>query len=306
MVTCLIAGVARAVDTREPSMHPLVRVAEIWQFREVIKNFVAQDLKVKYRRSYLGFFWSLLNPLLQMLVLSVVFRLIFRIENFSLYLLAGLVPWAFFSTSVDGCAMSIVSAESMLRRQYFPKLVFPLSTVLQNLVTFVLSLVVLLLVLGWPLGFHPSSALLILPVSFLCLLCVALGAGALAAVVTVYFRDMQHLITVFMSALFYLTPIIYPLEIKREAPPAPAAAQAASQPEYYKKPTVQGPVPEQYRSYFKLNPLYSIMEMFHRPIYDNMLPTPSELGAALFVATVALLGGLAVFWRYEDALIFAL
>jgi ABC-type polysaccharide/polyol phosphate export permease len=307
-------------------------LTELWRFREVLKNFVAQDLKVRYRRSFLGFFWSLLNPLLQMIVLSVVFSLIFRMEDIALYLLAGLVPWSFFSVSVDGCSMCIVGAESMLKRQYFPKLVFPLSVVLQNLVTFVLSLGVLLLVLGWAIGFHPSPALLILPVSFACLFCVALGVGAFAAVVTVYFRDMQHLISVFMSTLFYLTPIIYPLEIKRAIPDEPpaartqptttdtsaaqpssaadgAAAQPASAPEYYKKSTVegvQGPIPHRYRFYFKLNPLYSIIEMFHRPIYDEMLPTNSELAVALGAAAVSLIGGLAVFRRFENRLIFAL
>lgn len=288
------------------------RIGDIWRHREVISNFVAQDLKVKYRRSYLGFLWSLLNPLLQMIVLSLVFRLIFRMENISLYLLAGLVPWGFFSGSLDGCAMSIVAAEGMLKRQYFPKLVFPLSIVLQNLITFLLSLLALLLMLGWAIGFRPSAALLILPLSFLCLFCVTLGLGAIAAVVTVYFRDMRHLIGVFLTALFYLTPIIYPLEIKRAAAPAAVSAQVQAPPagaedaEYYRRPTVQGPIPHQYRFYFKLNPLYSLMEMFHRPIYDNMLPTASELSTAVGFAVVSLAAGLAVFWRYEDTLVFAL
>jgi ABC-type polysaccharide/polyol phosphate export permease len=109
---------------------------EVWRFREVIKNFVSQDLKVKYRRSFLGFFWSLLNPLLQMAVITVVFSLIFKfpMKLYALYVLSGLVPWSFWATSVDGCCMSIVSAESMLKRQYFPKLVFPISVIMQNLV----------------------------------------------------------------------------------------------------------------------------------------------------------------------------
>src|SRR5262245_16014045 len=105
------------------------RLAEVWRFREVIKNFVAQDLKVKYRRSALGFFWSLLNPLLQLAVLSVVFSLMLKMNNLTLYILSGIIPWTFFTATVDGCSMSIVSAEFMLRRQYFPKLVFPLSVV---------------------------------------------------------------------------------------------------------------------------------------------------------------------------------
>jgi ABC-type polysaccharide/polyol phosphate export permease len=296
----------------------------MWRYREVLKNFVAQDLKVKYRRSILGFFWSLLNPLLQMIVLSTVFSLIFRMESFSLYLLAGLVPWTFFAATVDGCSMSIVSAENLIKRQYFPKILFPLSVTLQNLVTFALSLFALLLILGWIIGFDPSRALLILPLSFLCLLCVGFGVGALASVLTVYFRDMQHLIGVFMMVLFYFTPIIYPLEIKRPAPdvhseapqtahaagvaPSNVAHEASADPEqmYYKKPVVTGPIPHQYRFYFKLNPMYAIMEMFHRPIYDNMLPTRKELAAAVAISLFCLVGGLAVFWRYENKLIFAL
>src|SRR5262249_4709094 len=174
-----------AADADQFSLYD--RLAEVWRFREVIKNFVSQDLKVKYRRSALRFFWSLLNPLLQLAVLSVVFSLMFRMNNLTLYILSGIIPWTFFATTVDGCSMSIVSAESMLRRQYFPKLVFPLSVALQNLVTFVLSLFVLLLALGWAIGFRPTPALLVLPISFACIVAFGLGLGLLATVVTVYF-----------------------------------------------------------------------------------------------------------------------
>ncbi len=257
------------------------RIAEVWSFREVIKNFVSQDLKVKYRRSTLGFVWSLLNPLLQMTVISIVFSLLFRMETgYALYVLSGILPWSFFATSMDGCAMSIVSAESMIRRQYFPKLVFPLSFVLQNLITFVLSLTVLMITLG-PLpfvGLKFSAALLILPLSFVCIVSVAIGLGAIVAVITVFFRDVQHLITVFLSAWFYLTPVIYPLE----------------------------KMPHRYQYFFKLNPMFGIIEMFHRPIYYATLPTMLEMTSAILVAAVSLTVGLYVFWRYEDSLIFAL
>lgn len=270
-----------SVATHDAAAHgPLVRVRELWAFREVIRNFVAQDLKVKYRRSTLGFFWSLLNPLLQLAVTSLVFSLMFKMSNMTLYILSGLIPWTFFASTVDQCSMSIVGAESMLRRQYFPKLVFPLSIVIQNLITFVLSLLVLLILLGWRIGFHPSPALLILPLSFACILCTALGLGAIAAVMTVHFRDIQHLIAVFMSAWFYLTPIIYPLD--------------------------GGLIPHPYRIYFKLNPVFAIIEMFHRPIYHAMLPTTPELITAVGTAIFSLVIGLTVFWRNEDSLVFAL
>ncbi|MCK6483482.1 MAG: ABC transporter permease [Phycisphaerae bacterium] len=291
-------------------MHTAERIQELWRFREVVKNFVAQNLKVKYRRSILGFFWSLLNPLLQMIVITIVFSLIFRfgVRDYALYVLSGLIPWAFFSTSIDNCTLSIIGAEHMLRRQYFPKLVFPVSMVLQNLVTFALSLIVLLIVLAPVSGFNPlQPALLILPLSFACIVCVALGVGALAALITVYFRDMQHLIAVLISAWFYVTPIIYPLEAKPRAAKPPAVATAPADPaEAAAALEDAAPIPHAYRVYFKLNPMYSIIEMFHRPIYDGRLPTPSELTAALATAAACLVGGVWIFWRFEDRLIFAL
>lgn len=278
---------------------------EVWQFREVIKNFVSQDLKVKYRRSFLGFFWSLLNPLLQMLVISVVFSTLFHgVANYTLYVLSGLIPWTFFASTIDSCSMSIIASESMIKRQYFPKMVFPLSVVLQNLVTFVLSLFVLLMAIGPFTGFRITSALLILPYSFACIVCVAFGIGMVGSVLTVYFRDFQHLISVFMSMWFYLTPIIYPIEAKE---PPPAAAVTAASPSVQPQPMVdRGPIPQKYRFYFKLNPLYSVVEMFHRPIFNATLPTNSELAVATGTAAVCLLAGLFVFRRYEDSLIFNL
>lgn len=286
------------------------KALELWQFREVIKNFVAQDLKVKYRRSALGFFWSLMNPLLQMIVMSIVFSLMFKIPNLSLYILSGSVGWTFFASTTDACAVSIIGAEGMLKRQYFPKLVFPLSTVLQNLITFALSLLVLLSVVGPFCGFRPSPALLILPLSFACMASFTLGVGALAAVATVHFRDMQHLITVFLSAMFFLTPVIYPLDDKTiHLPPAEHAAVSAEPGVIHmgeRTETATGPIPFEYRKYFKINPMFSLLSMFQRPIYDRMLPTNSEFAAAVGVALGSLGIGLAVFRRFEDELIFRL
>ncbi len=284
-------------------MQTIAGLGEVWRFREVVKNFVSQDLKVKYRRSYLGFFWSLLNPLLQLLVISAVFNVIFKfqIRNYALYVLSGLIPWTFLQSCILNSSMSIVSAEGMLKRQYFPKLVFPLSVVMQEMITFVLSLFVLLGILGYFIGFRLSPAFVMLPVSFLYILCVGLGLGAVAALATVYFRDVQHLIAVALSAVFYLTPIIYPIESK--PPPAAAAAGAVTVAE---QPHDVGPIDHHYRFYFKLNPFYSIIEMFHRPIYDGAFPTRKEFLSATAVALASLGVGLAIFARFEKRLIFHL
>lgn len=286
-------------------MQTIVGLGEVWRFREVVKNFVSQDLKVKYRRSYLGFFWSLLNPLLQLLVISTVFNVIFKfqIRSYALYVLCGLIPWTFLQSCILNSSMSIVSAEGMLKRQYFPKLVFPVSVVMQELVTFVLSLVALLGILGYFIGFRPTASLIVLPISFLYILCVGLGLGAMAAVLTVYFRDVQHLIAVALSAIFYVTPIIYPIESKKplETPTASAAVAADAD------QTIDvGPIPLKYRYYFKLNPFYAVIEMFHRPIYDGKFPTQKEFLSATAVALGSLGMGLFFFGRFEKRIIFQL
>ncbi|MCZ6815830.1 MAG: ABC transporter permease, partial [Planctomycetota bacterium] len=220
------------------------RVLELWRFREVIRNFVSQDLKVKYRRSSLGFLWSLLNPLLMMIVLSLVFAHLFigikgTMTNYTLYLLSGSLPWIFFAATVDGCCVSIIENEGFAKRQYFPKLVFPLARLGQHLVTLLLSMVALLAAMGPFIDFRFSWALAVLPLSFLCLIAIALGVGAAVAALTVYFRDTQHLVQVALTAFYFLTPILWPM-----------SAQS-----------------ERRHIYFKMNPMYHVLEMFRAPIY---------------------------------------
>ena len=130
--------------------------------------------------------------------------------------------------------------------------------------------------------------------------------GLVAAAATVYFRDIQHLVSVFLGAWFYLTPIIYPLEPPRAQEPISNPAAVISAVKAADAPADQGPIPHKYRKYFKINPMFSIIQMFHRPICDGMLPTPSETTAAVAVAVLSLAAGLAVFRRYQDTLIFSL
>lgn len=272
---------AADVNIGSDSMTVAGRLRELWQFREVVRNFIAQDLKVKYRRSSLGFFWSLLNPLLMMGVLSIVFSKVFRFDttgSYPLFLFSGLLAWTFFASTIDGCSVSIISNESFAKRQYFPKLVFPLALLGQNLVTMVLSMTVLLAALGWFLGFRVTPALAILPLSMLCLVSFALGLGAIAAVLTVYFRDVQHFVQVGTMAWYFLTPIFWPLDTQ----------------------------PKDVQIYFRLNPMYHIIRMFQMPINEGVLPSPEQIALACGVALVTLLAGLGIFWSREDDLIFRL
>lgn len=258
------------------------RMLEVWRFREVIRNFVSQDLKVKYRRSSLGFLWSLLNPLLMMIVLSVVFSHLFDmrggLKSYTLFLLSGALPWTFFAATVDGCSVSIIESEGFAKRQYFPKLVFPLSRLGQHLVTLILSMVALLAAMGWFIDFRFSWALAVLPLSFLCLIAMALGVGAMVAAVTVYFRDTQHLVQVALTAFYFLTPILWPMNSQ----------------------------PVRRHIFFKLNPMYHVLELFRAPIYRAEWPSGFETVVAIGTSMAALMIGLAVFWNREDDLIFRL
>ena len=174
---------------------------ELVRFWPVVQNMVVQELRVRYQRSILGFVWTLLNPILMMVILSWVFSHIMKeIENYSLFLFAGMVPWSFLSISLNDCAFSIINNEGLIRKIYLPKLVFPLVRVLIALVTFVLSLAALFLLL-WPLGARPSFALLFLPVAIALLAMFTLGLGLIVATLNTFYRDCGHLIAVVLAGL---------------------------------------------------------------------------------------------------------
>lgn len=253
------------------------RVAELYRYRHLLRMLVGSELKLRYRRSALGFLWSLLNPLLMMSVLSVVFSIIMRFEvkDYALMLLSGLLPWTFISQAVNNSLMSLVTKGSLIHKVYVPKGVFPIATVLANLVNFVLSLIPLL-VIGLAIGHRFSLALLFLPVAILLVAVLACGLALLFSCLNVFFRDFTHMTEVLLQALFYASPIIYGIEM----------------------------VPERFRPFFQLNPLSSIIECFRAPIYRGVLPTWSDLGVATATSLCILLIGSTVFLANEDQFVF--
>lgn len=259
---------------------------EFLHYRDLIWTLVSQELRVKYRRSVLGFVWSLLNPLLTLVILAAVFQFLVRIEmqSYALFLLSSLVPWSYFATTTHSCSLSLLRAEGLLRRQPVPKLVFPVSVCVLNFVNFVLSLGVLLIFVGPFIGLHLREELLVLPLSFACLLAITIGMGAATATLTVYFRDVEHLVSVLLTGWMYATPILYPLEL----------------------PGRQPLIPEEYHFLFKLNPMYHVIQLFTRPIYWGQLPEMSDLLAAIGISLGALLVGTAVLWWREDDILLRL
>ncbi|MBM3700839.1 MAG: ABC transporter permease, partial [Actinobacteria bacterium] len=178
-------------------------------YRELLFSLTKKELKVKYRGSVLGFFWSLLNPVLMMLVYSFVFSMILRqgIQEFAIFLLCALLPYNFFSNSVNYGSGSIISNANLVKKIYFPKEIIPLSIVLSNLINFLLELVVLFIVLSI-FGYKFYMYLYLLPVVILVQVLFVSGISMLISALNVFFRDLQHLITILMLVWFFATPII--------------------------------------------------------------------------------------------------
>ena len=197
------------------------RVEEIWNnfynHRYLLQLLVTRDIKIKYRRSFLGYIWSVLNPLLTMLVMWLVFSHLFRfdIPNFPVYLLTGQVMFGFMSEATNMSMGAIIANTGLLKKTYVPKYIFPLSRVTSSLVNLLFSLAALLIVIvftGVPLTFR--MLLFVFPVLELYIFC--LGLGLFLAQSNVFFRDTQYLWTVIITAWTYVTPIFYPITIMPE------------------------------------------------------------------------------------------
>jgi ABC-type polysaccharide/polyol phosphate export permease len=198
---------------RRPITGFWLQARDLFQHRELLALLVQKDLKIRYRGTFLGFLWSLLNPLLMMAVYSAVFTFIARFptERYPVFVLSGLLPWTAFSTSLSAGAVSILLNGNLVRRIPFPSDVLPLSVVLSNAINFLPGLALLLplaLLTGSPIGWSLLSVPLLL-----LLQCVFTAGLTLAlAAMTVYLRDVQHLVSVGLTMWFFVTPIIYPLD----------------------------------------------------------------------------------------------
>jgi ABC-type polysaccharide/polyol phosphate export permease len=252
---------------------------ELVQFWPVLQNMVTQELRTRYQRSVLGFLWTLVNPVLMMIVLTAVFSQLME-ENwktYAVYLFAGMLPWGLFAGALTESSHSIVANENLIRKIYLPKLIFPLAKVLTNLTTFLLSIVALYLVI-WLLGSPFSTAMLLLPVATLLLVTFTLGLGLVLAVINTFFRDTSHLVGVILQAWYFATPIIYPLS--RLGPTGQA------------------------RCYY--NPVFPFIRMFQQIISDGQWPSLTMFLSAAAIATVSLGIGYVTFKLHENKLIYRL
>jgi ABC-type polysaccharide/polyol phosphate export permease len=250
--------------------------AHFLRYRTLVRNLVFKDLKLKYRDSVLGVVWSLLNPLLMLLVYTLAFKSILRVpmENYPFFLLAGLLPWNFFASSLTASTQAIVRDGGLIRKVYFPREVLPIATVLFTFSQLLLALAVFVPALLWVSGGRLNwPAVLVVPVLLLHLL-FTLGIGFILALSTVFFRDVAHLTEVAVILLFWLTPIIYPVTM----------------------------APAQLQGFFKLSPLAAFATMYQDVLFWGRLPEGLVASTGLGWTVAALLGGHALFRRFSGNL----
>lgn len=251
-------------------------IKRLIKYRWLLQLLVERDLKVKYRRSVLGYFWSILNPLLMMAILTIVFSQVFRfdIPNYPVYLLAGQLMYSFFAEATSMALGSILDGAALIKKVYLPKYIFPLSRVLSSFTSVLLSLCALFIVmLSTGVKFH--ATLLLLPVAMLYILMFSIGVGLIMSAAVVFFRDLQYLYTVFLTALNYITPIFYPVSI----------------------------VPAEYKALVMYNPLYWFVTFFRQVTIYGEWPGIREHLWCLGYALSAVAAGIYCFKRCQNKFI---
>ncbi|WP_315793762.1 ABC transporter permease [Paenibacillus sp. BIC5C1] len=247
-------------------------VVNLIKYKDLLIELIKKDIKLKYRNSILGIFWSMLNPLLMMVVLTIVFSNLFdkNIENFPVYVMAGRLVYQFFSESTNFAMDSIVANGQLLKKIYVPKYLFPISRICSSFFTTIVSIIPLALVMVFTgVSFHWTNVFIVFPL--FCLLLISTGVGLLLSTVNVYFRDIKHLYSVILTLVMYLTPIFYPAEI----------------------------IPDKYMLLIEINPLFNVVSMFRTLLLDGAVPSVALMSFTFIYAILLSLIGLFVFYKNQ-------
>jgi ABC-type polysaccharide/polyol phosphate export permease len=251
----------------------LAEFVELLRYRDLLRLLVSKIIKTRYKRSLLGVAWTLLNPLLNMAVMTVAFSAVFQgsVASYPVYVLTGLLWWNFFTQTTTYAMSSLVWGGGLLKRVYVPRTIFAVSSVAHGVINLAISLAtlaVIMLLVGHP--FHATWWFL--PVPVLLLVLFSLGVALLMSTLAVFFVDVVDIFQVLLQAWFFLTPIIYPQEI----------------------------FPAQYAWFLRVNPVHHLLETFRAPILRGTLPDPVSLAVAAGSALSILVLGWWIFTRKAD------
>jgi ABC-2 type transport system permease protein len=251
----------------------------IIKYRGLLRNLVTRDIKVRYKRSVLGFLWVMLNPLLMMLVLSMVFSEIFKIatKNYTTYLLSGIILWNFFAQSTSTSVVSFLSNSSLIKKIYIPKAIFPLSVILSASINFLFSLVPLFLIMYFT-GTSLGPYLYLLPIVIILVGLFSFGISLVLSTVTVFFHDAVYIYEVLLMAWMYMTPVFYPESI----------------------------VSQKFHFILVLNPFYYFLTLFRGTLYLDVSLIYQKLLYGFLFSIATLATGWFFYNRYKDRVVYHL
>lgn len=259
-------------------MLPLFKeIKDVIKWHELLWQMVGREVKTRYKQSILGYFWVILNPLAQMIVMSFAFSIILRIPTnaagnipYSIFLFVALLPWNLFSNSLSSATASLVGSSSLITKVYFPRTILVLSTILAKIVDFLFAsiiLIIYMIIYQVPININ---ILWIIPIFFIQQI-FTIGLSLFFAAANLLYRDIQYLLNLILLLWMYITPVIYPADL----------------------------VPEKYRIVFQLNPMAVIVNAYRQTILGGGAPNYSSLLIAFLLSIFVLLLGLSYFKSRE-------
>lgn len=245
---------------------------EIYKYREFLKTSIKKDFRGKYKKSILGVLWSFLNPLFQLLIYALVFPFILKndVDNYIIFLIVALMPWNFFNMTILQSAACIVSNGGIIKKVFFPREILPISTTTSNLLNFLITCIIVFASL-FISGIGIGSSIIFLPLIILIQYIFQLGLSFIFSSITVYIRDVEYLLNVFMMLMFYMCPIVYSADM----------------------------IPDKFLPLFKLNPMFHIIEYYRQILYYKQNPNIISLLWLLGICIIILVLGLMVFKKLE-------
>ena len=274
-------GEQRSREREEPTViiepsgpWPRIDLRELWAYRNLFLFLVWRDIKVRYAQTVLGAGWAILQPVIAMVVFTVIFGNFAKIPSdgvpYPVFSLAALVPWIYFSTALTTASNSLIANPNLITKVYLPRLVIPFAPVLAGLVDFAIALVILFAMM-LAFGIVPSSGVAVLPILVLIMMMAAAGIGCLLAALNVQYRDVKHIVPFLVQVLMFASPIVYPMSL----------------------------VPEAYRVAYALNPMAGVIEGFRSVLLGTNSISWSLLSVSAVSSVVFLTIGALYFRRME-------
>lgn len=254
----------------------ITQIKTILKYKELLLNLVIKDLKVRYKGAVLGYMWSMLSPIFMMIIYTVVFSYIIRIEveNYPFFLLCAFLPWSFFSVSLTGASNSIVDNFNLINKVYFPREIFPLSVVFSNLIHVIISitlLVVFLLFTQINLGLQ----IFLLPFVIFVHVIFTTGIALILSCLTVFYRDIKHILDSVVMVWFFATPILYPVSM----------------------------VPEGVANFYNLNPMVGIISIYRSILFYGKPPGVFLCLTSFAISLLTLFVGHYIFKKYDPFIV---